>query len=260
MLVYLQKARVDMRLNRYILLGIAFVGIFLFLAIPRATYQPATWSDPIDRTVRIHQFSKYTLPDNYKFVSYMDAMEDRKKFVAFKNKDTGQQIFIFILNELPKVKLSDLEISPKKIGRGYETYMQTIRGDTNFSLKYQIPFFIKKQMPEEYPNVQVRGLESSSREHFETDTTDVDVYKGRFTDLAFCRLSTSRFYKYPVPIFHAAQEMGGALAVINNKITHETIFAFGCNSFYKSFDEKEFIGIVKTITFDKEPKAIFGKI
>lgn len=234
--------------------------ILLYLILPKPTYQPAVWGDPIDGYVRMYQFSKYSVPDNYKFVSYMQSMPDRKKFVAFKNKETQQQIFIFILNELPKVKFEDVEISGTKIKRTIEYYTQKIRGDTNFSLMYLVPMLKRKDMKEEFPKSEVRGLKSTSRSRLETEKTDILLVEGSFNDLAFYRKSDSPFFKYPVPIFHSDQEMKGALAVINNKATGETIFAFGCNYSYKEFSKEEFVNIVRSITFDKEPKALFGTI
>jgi len=50
--------------------------------------------------------------------------------------------------------------------------------------------------------------------------------------------------------------MKGALTIINDKATGDTIFAFGCIEAYKNFDKNEFITIVKSITFDKESRTL----
>lgn len=240
-------------------LGILACIVAGFLVLPRPTFIPASWSDPFDRSVRIFQFSKYSIPETYEFVSYMHSIGDNKKFVTFRNKSTKQQIFMMVLNELPKVRLKDISFIPKKMSYPLqEIYRQTIRGSTNFGLRYLVPLFIQKTPTEEYPNAEIRGLAVTSQERLETPTTQILVADGTFEELYFHRISPSRFKKYPVPIFHSERTMKGAVAVISSKKTGETIFAFGCNYATESFDRDEFLSIIKTVTFDKDPKALFG--
>lgn len=189
----------------------------------------------------------------------MHSLGDKKKFVTFRNKESGQQIFMMVLNELPKLRFEDLTFQKAKMSYPLqEVYRQTIRGNTNFSLRYLVPLFIQKKMTEEFPKAEIRGLELASQERFETATTNFLVPEGTFDELYFHRISEGKLKKYPVPIFHSEREMRGAVAVINSKATGDTIFAFGCNYATEPFDKDEFISIVKTITFDKEPKALFG--
>ena len=132
------------RTNILRIITLAVIGVFVYLIAPKPTYDPATWYDPFDRSVRRFNFSKYELPEGYNFVSYMHSIHDRKQFVVYKNKQTGQQFFILILTELPKVKFDMLSVSGKTLGRGISWYMQKIRGDTNFKLYYLVPQLINK--------------------------------------------------------------------------------------------------------------------
>jgi hypothetical protein len=234
------------------------VFISLYLILPKPIYHPAGWAKALDGSIRINQFSKYVLPEQYKYMQYLCSTIDRQKCVIFRNQETKQSFFIFILRELPKVRFDDLEISDRSIIRTYTIYKQDISRAIPFNLRYLVPVFIKKDLIREYPQAEIRGMKVSSQENYETSQTDILVATGTFQKLGFYRKSGSFFFKYPVPIFNAVRDMHGAIAVINNKKNHETIFAFGCNDVSRDYDHEEFLEIVKSVTFDKRPRALFG--
>ena len=233
-----------------------------YVILPKPLYDTATWSDPVDAGVRKFQFSKYEVPENYAMVSYKHSLYDNKKFVLFQNQTTGQYFGIFILRELPKVDFEKINFAPKKVEKTFlnRLYVMSIMNDVNLQLLYFLPIFINEDYKNEYPKAEVNGFELKGKETFETNKTNVFLIEGKFEKLGFYRISDSAVSKYPMPIFSFRQSMNGAIAFINNKKTGETIFAFGCNQFFKTFDKDEFAKIVKTVTFDKEPKAQFGSI
>ena len=185
-----------------------------------------------------------------------------KSLFFFKNQSTGQYFGIFILRELPKVNFEKISFIPKSVEKTIlnRLYVMSIMNDVNLQLLYFLPIFINEDYKEEYPKAEVNGFESKGKETFHTDKTNVLLSEGKFEKLGFYRISDSVISKYPMPVFSFRQPMNGAIAFINNKKTSETIFAFGCNQFFKTFDKDEFAKIVKTVTFDKEPKAQFGSI
>ena len=239
-----------------LLLGVAYV------LLPKPLYDQATWSDPVDAGVRKFQFSKYEVPANYEMVSYKHSLYDRKKLVLFQNKNTGQYFGLFILRELPKVNFSKIGFVPKRVEKTFlnRLYVMSFMNDVNLQLLYFLPIFINENYKDEYPKAEVNGIELKGKETSETDKTNILLVEGKFEKLGFGRVSNSVISKYPMPVFSFRQPMNGAVAFINSKKTGETIFAFGCNQFYKTFDKDEFAKIVKTVTFDKEPKAIFGSV
>ena len=241
--------------------SLALLFIFAYLVLPR-DYEPSDWWTPADGGLRGFQFSKYTLPENYKMIAYADHTKERQVFIQYRDRDTNQHLALFVLRELPKVDFSKITFEDKKIRKIFAQYsVSDVSTDPNFKLIYLLPFFINEDFSEEYPSALVRGFRETFRETFETEKTKVLMVDGEFQELGFYRQTKDRFVKYPAPVFSYKYPMKGSLAFINNKANGETIFAFGCVKNFQDFDREEFKKIIESVTFDKEPRTrqdLFG--
>jgi hypothetical protein len=245
-----------------IIISIICVGLIIglgYILLPKPVYKPAVWGNPVDGGLKKYQFAHYNIPSDYEMMAYRESLYDNKKFVLFKNKKTTQLFAIFILREIPKIEFNNVEFEDKKIIRTVSRYyMMDIKREENFKLKYLVPFLINEDISDDVKGLAIRDINVTMKKPYETDDTRILTAEGNFKNLGFYRKSNSAFVKYTVPVFSFENPMNGSVAIINDKATGDTIFAFGCSESYRDYDKEEFNNIVKSITFQARPKRIFG--
>jgi hypothetical protein len=238
------------------ILGVSLVVLAIYLIIPATVHREASWSTPIDGGHRYYQFSTYSIPNTYRQKDYRDSSFGRQKLVIYRNDDTQQQFLIFILRELPKVDFARLS-TESKMRITSNRQEQDLGKNPHLSLVYYLPMSLIKEIPLDIPDAIIKGFEVAEASDYETEKTDIKVFRGEFNNIGFQRRSEQRFKEYSTPGFKANTRMEGALALINNKENGYTIFAIGCNAKNEgSYNHDDFIGTIKTITFDPKPGGL----
>lgn len=236
---------------------IIFIGVIVWFLGPKVPYKPAIWSEPFDAGFRRFQFCKYDLPTPYDMVAYREKNDlspgDRKMFILFKNKQTDQYFSIFRLNEITKIDFKNVVFSSKKIFPMANQYVFKLRRVDDFDMQYFLPIFKNIDFSNMTPKLEIRNIDIKSQGNLETEKTYILYIKGIFKKLAFYRVSNNFFKKYTVPVLRFKKDVQGVIAIIKDKKTGDVIFSFGCNDTYQTFDEKEYLNIIKSITFDAEP-------
>lgn len=229
------------------------IGLVVYFFVPLIPYRQGLWAHPADEHARIYQFAKYELPSKYEFYAYRHSNTGRNKLVFFVNLETRQYFIIFILREIEKLKFEDVIFSRESVKRGRKAVYHPDIADTHIHLETLVPAFLPNEDMSGRANVTIRDFDVHNNETLTTDDTDILVTRGIFDSLAFDRKKTHWLKSYTVPVLASNQRFDGALALINNKKTGDTIFAVGSVFEGKPFNYDEFLNIIKSIRFAPEP-------
>lgn len=237
----------------FILLGIVtFVGVIKYHFFP-AEYPYGGFWQPMWWWKCKYDFCKYDVPNEYKFLEYADAKLDKdydKRMIIYRDTVSGQILTITRLREYLDINLDLIELSKERIVKTNRT--ETNKSAHGFNVVYLLPFFRNDDV-QKTQDLTLRGINLMNKEDFETDKTRVKYFSGTFKKIGFYKKNTNILFRYPTPVFDFLEERRGALAIVKDKATKETLIVTGWNRIDKEFDEEEFKGIVKSLTFDKEP-------
>lgn len=218
-------------------------------------YRDTDWMEPFDRHLRKFDFANYELPDEYEMVTYRwSHMTEYNKLLLFKHKASGQLLTLVMFREHPQINFNQIKIEDRRVNRAFwRTEINPVRGNF-FAIETLLPFGWRDDIENAGKDVTIKGIkiDSSSRDSFSTEKTDVLYIRGEFEKLGFYKRSDN-WRPYVTPVLDFVGPRKGAIAIINDKKTGKTLFAIGCNYVNAEFNEEEFRKIIESLDLDATP-------
>lgn len=243
------------RTQRIIIFSLIFViaiGFFYFVK----PYRKGIWSQPLDGNMRIHQFAKYDTLSAYEYQDYRHSRTNRNKIAFLENKKTHQYFTIFILREIEKVNFENIEFSTEPAKQTQKAHIYELYHELPFHLETYLPLFVPNEDFCGEAHLTIRSFDLKKKDTLSTLRTDILLAEGEFDSLGFYRKQTHWLKPYTVPVIVSDNKFEGAIAIINNKATGDTIFAVGSVLKGQPFNLEEFKEIVKSIHFTPQPGGI----
>lgn len=199
-------------------------------------------------------FCKYELPESYKFATFRYGESHPGRLIVYQKPEPNQVVILTKFREFLKVPVDYISISNKRANVFHKTLELTYRSERfDLEIPYPFPPFLRiddiKRIPKE---LEIRGIENPSVSNFETPIADVFYIQGDFSSIGFYKRKHG-IWKYVTPVLKFHEASKGAIAVLTDKNTGETIFAITAVPMSQTFDESEFKQFIQSITFEKEP-------
>lgn len=200
----------------------------------------------------IYNFCTYELPKQYEFIEYSySKKDDSKGELIFENKNTDQFLMLTKLREYPNIDLKKVNFSSRKVDLKYQLKSYS-RIFSHFNTLYILPFLCDDSLKNLPDDLTIRGFNPNRKEKLSTQTTDILYMKGRIKDVGLYR-PDKWYHRYPALVFQFDKVYDGAIAIITDKKTKKTIFAFSMVPDGNAFNEDDFKLVLNTLTFDTKP-------
>jgi len=214
-------------------------------------YKHSFWMLPFWWQKCQSNFSKYSVGDNYSFVTYRDSDHGPNALVFYKDGSTDQTITIAKLRGFLDADLGLVKVVQDDVVKAVARETSIIAN--HLQITTFVPFGLwRNEDVNKTHDLTMQGIKVTSDDVFETEKTIVKYYSGEFQKIAFTKKNTG-FKKYAVPVFDFITPAKGAIAIIKDKATGKTLFAITHGKDPKKFNEGEFKAVVKSLTFDAEP-------
>jgi len=218
---------------------------YIFLPTP---YKHGDWGQVSYYGHLKYDFCKYIVPETYKYTDYREGRN--KRLIVYTNQKTDQLFIVSKFREFLKINFDNISVKDGKIRRPFRFEGYSI--NNKFDLMYMLPFFRDDELKGASDGIAIKGFKVEGQEEFSTAAADIKYFSGTFTEIGFYKPGEGFFMKYPVPVFKFFKKNKGAIALIKDKKTGDTIVSIGCNVIYKDFNEEEYKNILKTVTFETE--------
>ena len=244
-----------------IVASIVIIGALIKYHFLPTPYKYGDLMQPFNKQEYVYAFCKYEIPKSYKLVTYRDSDVDEKKLLFFKNTETGQLLILMKFRIIPWIDLKLISIQNNTVKYTYGSERTQLGEGFSYRHLLRIKPFRDDGIPPMDSKLTIRGFQKTdaqSSESIETEHANVRLFEGNFRNIGFYR-SHPGIQSYPVPVFEFSELMNGMIAVINSKNTQETFFVVGAQKFGYAFNKDEFLQVVKSLSFEKNPpKELFG--
>jgi len=236
------------------LLIFASLGIIIYLYFPwnlaeRGYWMPAWWEKSL------FNFCKYSAPDGYKVISYSEGAPshpDDKYLIILQDQKTGQLISISRLRGFYYVPTDQIKVDGKSFSDAFRFEREHILDNFNVITYLPVWHFLRQDNLEKIPNnLLLRGITVEKKEEYSTDRASIYYLKGSFQRIGFFKKMPFS-WGFATPVFDFMNPSKGALAILNNKDSKETIIVVSSVPSYKDFDEGSLKRFLSSVNFDKE--------
>jgi len=243
-----------MKILKVILIILAILGLLYYLIFPhglmdRGFWKPGWWEKSL------FNFCKYETPQDFKVVSYSEGApkhRDDQYLIILENQKTGQKIILSRVRGFHFIPFNEIELNNQDFGDPFRFDTEKILDD--FKVKTHLPpvDLLRQDDQDKLPkNLILKGMVIDSKNQFFTQYAEVNYLKGSFNKIGFFK-KMPFLSAFASTVFDFTSGQNGALAILNNKNSDETIIAISSMPSHKAFDEDVFKKFLATISFEKE--------
>ncbi len=243
-----------MKFIKIILIILLVVGAYIYMIFPRMDAEVDYWETAWWQK-SLFDFCKYQIPENYKPTTYLEAHGKDKNLAVFKNEEAKNLIVLARLRGFHYIPFEKIEIGKKDFNQPLSIVKLNVTNDFKLQVyRHLLPFLENDSLNNLPDNLVLKGFVVEKNEKYSTDNANVYYLVGTFQKIGF-------FKKMPFPwgfanpIFDFLTPSSGALAILNNKNSNETLIAVSQVPNGSIFSEDIFKKFIASVSFDKEPFA-----
>lgn len=189
----------------------------------------------------------YNIPEGFSLIKYMGSGKTKNYgLLILENDTTKQNILLVQIPELTKIDLNLIETNDKPLKKTKSYSMQPIN-DT-----FKVCFYMPRIFTRRFINdgsLILRGIDVTNKEAIENERTISTVWKGKFKELALDKENKSIFRNIST-VFCFNGEKTGAVAVVNDKSTGNSLIVITDIAEKKELNFKPFKEFIESIDFD----------
>ena len=230
------------------------LSLVVYLSIPwgfmERSFFKTAWSQK-----SLFNYCKYEIPVGYKLSLYAEGApgySQERGIVMLENENTKQFILLTKARGFSELSLDHVYVGDKKIPNPIRHEIEEI--SPIFKVINYLPFwhFLRQDDISKAPdNLMLKGMAVDSKENYTTDTAKVLYLRGSFQRLGFFKEMPFP-WGFVNPAYSFNEPLSGAVAILQNKNSKESIIIISGVPTNQTFDELVFKNFVSSVSFVKK--------